>query len=546
MSINLKDIIFETINENKEIYASGSSLLIGLIIYNIVFPKLYSRFVSNIPDTINGLDYHSVIVVLAPFLIYEFLFYISDLINSNTVPNIELSVVHKLTNKVLESVKTTKNKVNPNELMLNIKKIFDIKNIYHLISSYVAPSLILSLGIVLYFTYADTKAGIITFIILLLAFTSLIYMSNTCFKKTNKHEKHINKFCDDIHDIFSNIESVMASGTDKIELERINSKNSELYNKCVDKEYCSINLKFLFAMIYFSIMVILNGLSLKLFYDGKIEKDTLIAIFFMVLTLVQLYDCMIYELGDIVSNIGKFQETERYFDEFKINSTKSNDTITISNGDIFFDKISLKYDNKTIFDNFELYINGNSKVALVGEIGSGKTSLFRILTGIVEYDGNVYLDNTNIKNYDNNLIMKHIAYIPQNPKLFNRSIYENITYGLDNPKNHEQKINDMLKYFELHEIFNSFRDGLNTNVGKHGEKLSGGQRQLVYILRSLMHNKKILLLDEPTSALDNEHKYLLINLLNKIKNKTIIVITHDKDMLSIFDKIITLKNGKVV
>lgn len=542
-NINFKKILGEAINENKIVYASVLFLIIALITSQIIFPRLYSDFVANIPNSISGFKYTDIMVVLSPYIIAEFLFYISDLIDSNVLSKIELSTVKKLSSEIIKSVKTTKNEMNANELILNYKKIFDVRHIYHLIVSYVVPAIIVSVGIAGFIIKSDSKIGIATIIILIIAFFCMYKMSHKCADFTSFAERNTNIYCDDIHDIFSNIDHVIIAREDEKEINKLGQSGSNLYSKCVNRELCNTNLKFTMSTIYFFVMIIINGLALKLYYDSKISKTILVTIFFMVLSLVQLYDSMIYELQNITRGIGDLNEMSDYFNKFSIDNTILKTNMKISNGDIIFKDVSVNYGNKIIFDNFNLKINGNTKVGIIGEIGSGKSTLIKILVGLIPYDGKILIDGNDTNEYDFNSVLEHIAYIPQNPKLFNRTIYENLSYGT------KYTLDDIIKFLKIYELdtfFDRFENKFNTNVGKNGEKLSGGQRQLVYILRTLIQNKKILLLDEPTSALDPDYKNILLKLISNTKNKTMISVTHDKDMFQVFDRVVVLDKGKII
>ena len=253
---------------------------------------------------------------------------------------------------------------------------------------------------------------------------------------------------------------------------------------------------------------------------------------------------MIHELQNIIRKIGSYTEIKKYFDSYEVHDESNlKDTMTISSGTIMFKDVSVKFGDKVIFDKFNLTIADNTKMAIMGEIGSGKSSLLKIIIDLIPHDGHLYIDNKDTDEYTHNSIIKNIAYIPQNPKLFNRTILDNLQYGTSF---NEQKINEMIQYYGLTELFKTFTDGLNTNVGKNGEKISGGQRQIVYILRSLFQNKKIILLDEPSSSLDGEYKKTLIGLLKKINGKTIIAVTHDTDILEIFDRVLIMNKGQII
>jgi ABC-type bacteriocin/lantibiotic exporter with double-glycine peptidase domain len=158
--------------------------------------------------------------------------------------------------------------------------------------------------------------------------------------------------------------------------------------------------------------------------------------------------------------------------------------------------------------------------------------------------GNITIGNVSVKNLSAEEIAKNIMYIPQNPKLFNRSLYDNIVYGLDKPPS-KQQILDILNNMDMNIISNDFKDKMDELCGHDGSSLSGGQRQIVWLLRSLYRVKPIIILDEPTSALDPENKKIVMNAIKKVGiGKTIIIISHD-EIDGEFKKV-HFKNGQIV
>ena len=541
--MDFDDIIYDSLKNNKIIIFSCILVLLSIFSSQIIFPKLCSNFITTLPDDLNHLNYKTVLIVLLPYIFSEIAYYISDNIDSLTMPKIELSVTQQTISKIINSLKTSKKNINMNELILHIKKIFDVRNMYHLILSYVVPALIVSIGIVFYFYKANKKLGIITFIILLSAFYALIHMGQKCFDKVDSQEEEINSYCDEVHDILNNIDDVIVSGTEHVEMERIKINQDIVYKNCIDKELCNANLKFIFSIVYMGILVILNGFALHEYFNGKMDKSVLITIFFMVLTLVQLYDSMLYELENIISSVGNYKELKKYFDTYELQELEDLPNMLLDNYNISFKNINLNYGEKVIFNNFNLDIEQNKKTGIIGQIGSGKSTILKILSNIIPYEGTILVNNKDTKEFSNDSLMKYISYVPQNPTLFNRTIYENLNYGSEYSEEEIQHIIDNLK---LTDFIKSFPDGLKTIAGKNGENLSGGQRQLIYILRGVIQDKKIILLDEPTSALDHKYKEILINLLKQLNNKTIIVVTHDPEIYGLFDRIIMLENGKII
>jgi ATP-binding cassette subfamily B multidrug efflux pump len=218
----------------------------------------------------------------------------------------------------------------------------------------------------------------------------------------------------------------------------------------------------------------------------------------------------------------------------------SKDTTTkfeITKGEITFENISINYGNKQVLQNFSLNIKSKESLVIMGGIGSGKSSLIKSLLKLIEYEGNIYIDGKNTKNISTSSIRSKILYIRQNPLPFNRTIYDNITYGIDNVN--KNNVIDLINRYQIDKIFNK---QLDFKVGRKGEKLSGGQRMILFLLRILIqNNKKVIILDEPTSSLDDVTVKIIINIIKDIiKRQTTIIITHDKRLFKLSDKVIKL------
>lgn len=546
MSINkisLSKIVLSEIMDNQILVMSTASLISALVLAQVVFARNHSEFVANFPDKATDLTFKSIFIVLWPYFLSEFLIYAGEFIDAHTFPRMERDVITKLLKNVVNSAKFSKKELNANELILNLKKIFDIREIYHLTISYIVPSLITTIALAYYFINADKNYGIIVTLILVVTLICLSKLSLDCSKFTEVNEKNTNEFFDDEHDVLNNIEHVIVAGMEKKEEERTNNRQNLLKKSFVLKNTNNANLRFVFSMTYLLIMVLLDAIAIYLYHQGKIDKVTLIAIIYMNVSLVGMYSCLIYELHNITKSIGSYNEVDKYFSQYEYENSNLIQEMKINSGKIEFQHIKLKYGNKQIYDDLNLTIEPNSKVSIVGEIGSGKSTLLKLLIGLVNYEGTILIDGLDIAKYDHLAFVKNVAYIPQIPKLFNRTVLENLNYGSNYS---EKEITDILNNFGVLEVFTNLKDGLKTNVGKNGEKLSGGQRQLLYILRSFIQNKKIILFDEPTSSLDAQNRKHLKNIISKFNDKTILMVTHDKDMLDLFDRTIVFDSGKII
>jgi ATP-binding cassette, subfamily C, bacterial LapB len=155
-----------------------------------------------------------------------------------------------------------------------------------------------------------------------------------------------------------------------------------------------------------------------------------------------------------------------------------------------------------------------------------------------KYTGNIYIDGVNVKDIDPDYIRQNITYVNQNSKLFDKIVFENMMYGCSDDETCKNNLDYILKkYKKINELFKNI-DIYNKKAGSLGENLSGGQRQVVNIIGGLINPSKILLLDEPTNALDKDLKNDILALIADFKQhkKCIMIITHDKDVHSLFDQ----------
>lgn len=220
----------------------------------------------------------------------------------------------------------------------------------------------------------------------------------------------------------------------------------------------------------------------------------------------------------------------------------------ISDGNVEFNNISFthKENSEVLFDNFSLKIKSGERIGLVGKSGSGKTSLTRLLLRFSDVDsGQITIDGQNIVNVTQNDLHRAIAYVPQEPMLFHRSLRENIAYGKPNAT--EEEIQKVIKQANVTDFISGLPKGLDTAVGERGVKLSGGQRQRIAIARAMLKDAPILVLDEATSALDSENEKLIQDALWELmKGRTSIVIAHRLSTIARLDRIIVLDDGKII
>jgi ABC-type multidrug transport system fused ATPase/permease subunit len=221
--------------------------------------------------------------------------------------------------------------------------------------------------------------------------------------------------------------------------------------------------------------------------------------------------------------------------------------LKISDREISFKDIDFYFDkNRPVLKDFNLAVKGGEKLALVGPSGAGKTTVTKLLLRLYDVaEGLIEIDGQNISTVTQESLRDAIAFVPQEPILFHRTLMENIRYGRRDAS--DEEVAAAAKKAHCHEFISALPEGYKTFVGERGVKLSGGERQRVAIARAILKGAPILLLDEATSSLDSESEALIQDALhNLMEGKTVIVIAHRLSTIMKMDRIVVIEDGKVV
>jgi ATP-binding cassette subfamily C protein LapB len=199
-----------------------------------------------------------------------------------------------------------------------------------------------------------------------------------------------------------------------------------------------------------------------------------------------------------------------------------------------------------VLNNITLKINAGEKIGIIGPVGSGKTTLGKLMMGVFDpTNGMVTMDGTDIRQVDPAELRHFIGYVPQDITLFKGTVRDNVTMGT-----HEIDDQTVLRSSAIAGVNNFISKhpkGFDMEVGEFGRGLSGGQRQSVVLARALLLDPPVLILDEPTSNMDNRSEIMIRNnLADLVKGKTLILITHRASLLEMVDRLIVIDNGTIV
>ena len=305
---------------------------------------------------------------------------------------------------------------------------------------------------------------------------------------------------------------------------------------------------------FFPLMILLIGTSNILviyiggiqYMNGEIELG-LLAEFIIYVTMLTW---PVATVGWVTSIVQQAEASQKRINEFlETQSTDLFDHIKKSDlyGDIIFKNISytFKETNINALSNISFKVKRGEKIALMGDVGSGKTTILEMLAGVYKpNNGKIFINNNDIKNISLSDLRNFIGYVPQSTFLFSDTIENNIKFGKDKASLSEVVLS--AKTSCLDEDIKSFKDGYKTLLGERGVNLSGGQKQRLAIARALIKNPKILILDDSLSAVDTETEEMILNNIeNTTKNTTFFISTHRISTSKKCDKIIFLNNGRI-
>lgn len=418
---------------------------------------------------------------------------------------------------------------------------------YNLINI-VLPNITLFIFISIYFLYKNIFFGIIFIITNIIAISYILYKWDKIVQMRDGYEKYINQSETTIIDILNNLDKIIQRGNVDNELDDFSiitekgiQNSKEYYSEILNTVYiCRI---LIFIIICFSIYSLL-----KMHFQKEITLTMFIALFTVLLFYEEKFTFTIHLFPDFMDFVSRYNFALELVSKMKTNYkdiNKKYNKLNLPFETIRYENVSFKYDtsDRMVFDHLSMDIKlDNHIIGITGVSGTGKSTFVKLMLKLYKpLSGDIYIDDVNVKEIDGEYIRNNITYVNQNTKLFDKTIIDNILYGCQDKTHCNTNLDIIMKYPKIAEMFKKI-DIHRESVGLLGENLSGGQRQIVNFISGLVMPSKIVILDEPTNALDKELKNEIIQLIRDFKQykKCIFVISHDADVMKIYDKKIEL------
>ena len=413
---------------------------------------------------------------------------------------------------------------------------------------YILPNVVFVIMICMYLFYYDTTLGTIFLIGNLSVLFYLLSVKDSMLDTNKQYEKSVNETETYLQEILNNIDKIIYRGQVNAEIDNFAEKTKTSTEDAYSFYYKSNNNGVVMTLLVYLTMFASIWYLISMFYKKRMNSTEFITIFTIIILYREKLATIIQQIPDMVEFIGRSDTVITKFEKMGIdylNSKNKYKSVDLPFNTFRFKDVSFKYspEKAPIFDKLNMTINTSDKViGITGLSGNGKSTFVKLLLKLHKCDsGSIYIDNTDITTLSPDYVRENITYVNQNSKLFDKKIIDNMLYGCSDIDICKENLEKVLKSDKIKELYRKL-DIYNERAGSLGEKLSGGQRQIVNVISGLVNPSKILILDEPTNGLDPALKQDLIRIIDDFRKekKCIIIITHDKDVYPLFDKQIEL------
>lgn len=386
------------------------------------------------------------------------------------------------------------------------------------------------------------------FILLLIPVVVIIALITRKLRKSSANSQElIGDMISTTEETLTGLKIIKGFNGERIKKEKFEKEN-EQYTSQMTKMFRRIDLasplsEFLGVLVIISTM--LFGGSLV--FSGEMSGGLLITYLGLFYTIIAPSKSLTDAVSNAQRGIASMDRINEILDADDLihNPDNPKELSSLSN-QVTFNNLNFKYNEEYVLNNINFEIPKGKSVALVGQSGSGKSTIANLLPRFYDLEeGDISLDGINIKDLSLSNLRNLMGIVTQDAILFNDTIANNISFGMENVT--KEKLIEAAKIANAHDFIQQLPNGYNTNIGDGGGKLSGGQKQRISIARAVLKNPDILVLDEATSALDTESEKLVQEALNNLmKNRTSLIIAHRLSTIQHADEIIVLQEGKII
>lgn len=526
----------------------------------VVIPELYGKLfetlkeLQNYPsifDVFNNVQENNFAGALA---LISFIWFISLIFNaikylyeSDIVPKFQAFIRSNIYEKTINTFSNDFEHIKTGEYLSRIMELGrNFKDITQYGLTRVIPDILISFFIVLYLYTKNSKIANILLLSTTICVVIQYFGTNKLIQMISEKEKFFNtNLSENIQDSLDNLMNIYINNEIDTQLNK-NDEFEKIHANMV-KDIMSIEAMIVYLTQGVILVAYILGI-IAMYYllkDGKLSNKNAIVI---ILILGQYHNYFSWVnnafVHQITYKLGIIYGSKEFLEQIFAPDEKKYRTNFIDKGEIQLKNVFFKHDKESsdyLFENLNMNIKGGDKVAIVGQSGSGKSTLLKLMLKLNTIaSGDILIDGVSITEARNEYLRRQVNYINQNTNLFNETVLYNMNYGNNVD---EQIIIDKLNKYKLDDVFSELSDGIQSSCGVHGTNLSGGMQKVTMLIRGILKPSKIVLIDEPLSALDPETRVKVIKMIiEECKNKTLVVVTHDEEILPYMNEVIDIKD----
>lgn len=470
------------------------------------------------------------------------------------LPNMQNHIRHEMLSDLLKEFHQSEKEPNVGEVMSRLIKIpLTTTCLFEQAKNHLLPYLLSFVITSAYIMKHDWKLGLVILICILAVYAIILLSPSRCMNATVEQDVALSRIDEQTEDLIRNLTTVYVSDQTNGELRRLRGFEKEYEDNYAMTMTCIMRTRLLAICVMAFIIAYTAHVCYVKTMSGAMTAGTFIAIFLIVIQWFGTLGWVVGNCRELVIDWGIISA----YESMKQNNVVKKDVglywakptckLLDVNG-IFFDSIcySVKTRSAPILKSISLHVQQGERIAIIGDIGAGKSTMLKLLLRLqTPTSGEIYINGEPISCMPLTSLRKTVGFVAQNPILFSRSIYENITYGVPNVDRNQ--VTQLIDSLGLTEAFANIKGGIDAPAGKTGSALSGGQKQLVACMRAILLNPEFIALDEITSSIDAHTKQKLLTVLDRLfYGKTVVIVTHDMDLLPLVDTVYNMQDGQLL
>lgn len=545
--VTISSIIREYIKQNPRMFVFYCLIILAMPLNEILLPHYFGKMINAFHKNTSVKQFVPPILFL--FILVQLIVLANDLIELNLYPKMHAFIRRYVLSYILEIKSKNYSEIETGRLMSQLVRL--PSSLYNFLDdwrNYVIPYLVVYYVVMIYMFTIDFWLGVMVAIVALGMTYVTVKSLYACRSASKTRDFYFNRIFEEVDDLLKNMISVLNNNTYDSEMTRLDLIQEEFRKYSFKAVWCSTKYKISCIVVFIAIMYVFAKRCIHLYKSHKINLSIVVSIILIVIYMFNTVMKHSSFFKDLVARFGILSEMMAIFNEYYVEdlAARPKNSPIVTDSCLVLRNVSFSYPNgKQVVKDINLDIKCKDAIAIVGEIGSGKSTIIKL---ILKYHhpntGEIYFKGLPYSMMDEKTIRSKIGFIYQSPILFNRTILENIKYGKKGAS--DSDVYRLINKLGLEKHFTRYPKGLDTNAGKNGSNLSGGEKQIVWILRVLLQDPDMIMLDEPTAAMDSETTQVFFDIIMRVtKEKTVVVVTHDKEVLKYFNRVVVIKNNTI-